>query len=256
MRVVILAGGFGTRLSEETEIKPKPMIEIGGMPLLVHLMKNFAEQGHKEFIICLGYKAEVIKEYFANLSLHLHDIYIDFNSNLVIQTTKGKIDWKIHLVDTGLQTQTGGRLKRIQHLVGEEDFIMTYGDGLSDVSIENLQEFHSNHKRLVTVTAVQPPGRFGALDIDFKGNVSSFIEKPLGDSGWINGGFFILKPGIFEYLIDEMTPWESDPLRNLARDSQVAAYKHFGFWKPCDTLRDKRELEDLWKSGAPWKNWS
>ncbi len=256
MKVVILAGGFGTRLSEETDIKPKPMVEIGGKPILWHIMKIYSTYGFNDFVICLGYKGYVIKEYFANYFLHMSDVTIDLKNNqLEIHNVKAE-PWKVTLVDTGLNTMTGGRIKRVQKYIGNETFMLTYGDGVANINIKELLEFHKNHGKFATVTAVQPSGRFGALDLE-DGKVKAFKEKPKGDGAWINGGFFVLEPQIFEYIDGDETIWERDPLENLARDGQLMAYKHTGFWKPMDTLRDKRELESLWQSGnPPWKVWN
>lgn len=255
MKVVILAGGLGTRLSEETELKPKPMVEIGGKPILWHIMKIYSHYGFNDFIICLGYKGYIIKEYFANYFLHQTDVTIDIKNNKIkVHKTKAE-PWRITLVDTGLNTMTGGRIKRIQdHIKGT--FMLTYGDGVSDINIKELLNYHKKTKKSVTITSVQPSGRFGAIDIDDKGNVKSFLEKPKGDGSWINGGFFVLEPEIFNYIKDDTTIWERDPLEKLTKDNKVAAYKYLGFWKCMDTLRDKIELETLWSSGkAPWKLW-
>lgn len=255
MKVVILAGGFGTRLSEETEIKPKPMVEIGGKPILWHIMKIYSVYGFNDFIICLGYKGYVIKEYFANYFLHMSDITIDLKNNQ-IEVHNVKVEpWKVTLVDTGLNTMTGGRIKRIKDYIGNETFMLTYGDGVGNLNIKELLDFHKKHGKYATLTAVQPSGRFGALDLEDI-QVKAFKEKPRGDGAWINGGFFVLEPQIFEYIEGDETIWEKDPLENLAKDEQLMAYKHTGFWKPMDTLRDKRELEVLWQSGnPPWKVW-
>ena len=234
MKAVILAGGLGTRISEETYTKPKPMIEIGGMPLLWHIMKTYSFYGINDFVICCGYKAEVIKEYFDS-----------FDSDT----------WNVQLVDTGLDTMTGGRLKKIQNYVNDETFCFTYGDGLADISITDLIKFHKNNQAVATVTAVQPPARFGALELN-KNKVVSFREKPPGDVNWINGGFFVLEPSVFDYIDDDSTVWEKEPLENLAKNNQLFAYKHSGFWQPLDTLKEKNKLENLWSSGnPPWKVW-
>ncbi|MCX7738951.1 MAG: glucose-1-phosphate cytidylyltransferase [Hydrogenothermaceae bacterium] len=255
MKVVILAGGFGTRLSEETDIKPKPMVEIGGKPIIWHIMKIYSYYGFNEFLICLGYKGYLIKEYFANYFLHMSDITINLRSNkMEIHDIKSE-PWIVTLVDTGLNTMTGGRIKRVKDYIGNETFMLTYGDGVGDINIVKLLEFHKSHGKYATLTAVQPSGRFGALDLegDF---VKNFQEKPRGDGSWVNGGFFVLEPEIFDYIDGDETIWERDPLEKLAIDGQLVAYKHTGFWKPMDTLRDKRELENLWNSGnAPWKIW-
>ncbi|MBK3333204.1 glucose-1-phosphate cytidylyltransferase [Persephonella atlantica] len=255
MKVVILAGGFGTRLSEETDIKPKPMVEIGGKPILWHIMKIYSTYGFNDFIICLGYKGYVIKEYFANYFLHMSDVTIDLKDNQIeVHNVKAE-PWKVTLVDTGLNTMTGGRIKRVKDYVGNKTFMLTYGDGVGDINIKELLEFHKKHGKYATLTAVQPSGRFGALDLE-SNQVKAFKEKPKGDGAWINGGFFVLEPQIFDYIKSDETIWERDPLENLAKDGQLVAYKHTGFWKPMDTLRDKRELEALWQSGnPPWKVW-
>ncbi|GAA0018148.1 glucose-1-phosphate cytidylyltransferase [Bradyrhizobium diazoefficiens] len=255
MKAVILAGGFGTRITEESHIKPKPMIEIGGKPILWHIMKIFSSHGIDEFIICCGYKSYVIKEYFANYFLHMADVTFDLANNAMEVHNKFAEHWKVTLVDTGLNTMTGGRLKRVRDYVGNETFCMTYGDGLADVDIGALREFHRAHGRHATVTAIQPPARFGALDIG-DDVVRHFEEKPRGDGRWINGGFFVLEPAIFDYLGDDATIWEQEPLKRLSQDGQLAAYRHTGFWEAMDTLRDKLHLEQLWDSGqAPWKHW-
>jgi len=256
MKTVILAGGFGTRLSEETELKPKPMVEIGGMPIILHIMKYYSSFGFNEFIVCLGYKGYLIKEYFSNYFLHLSDITIELSTGKIsIHNCKSE-DIKVTLVDTGINTQTGGRIKRIQKYINNETFMLTYGDGLSNVDLNKLLEFHFKNKKFATVTAVQPPGRFGTLKIIDNSIVKSFNEKPAGDGSWINGGFFVLEPNIFDYIKDDNTYWEKEPMENLARDNQLSAFIHRGFWKPMDTLRDKLELEKIWQSGnAPWKKW-
>ena len=256
MKVVILAGGFGTRLSEETVIRPKPMVEIGGKPILWHIMKIYSHYGFNEFIICLGYKGYMIKEYFANYFLHTSDVTIDLQTNTILAHKSRTEPWKVTLVDTGLNTQTGGRIKRIKEYVGNETFMATYGDGVADVNIRGLLEFHRSHGKLATLTAVQPPGRFGALALEDDGFVSKFTEKPKGDGAWINGGFFVFEPGIFDYIDGDNDQLERDVLAPIAEDGQLMAYKHYGFWQPMDTLREKRKLEELWASGkAPWKIW-
>ena len=256
MKVVILAGGLGTRLSEETELKPKPMVEIGGKPILWHIMKIYSHFGFNDFIICLGYKGYIIKEYFANYFIHRSDLTIELKNNHIEVHNSHCEPWRVTLIDTGLNSQTGGRIKRVQNFIGKETFMMTYGDGVGDVKITELIEFHKKHRKYATVTAVQPSGRFGALNIDHKSFVLNFEEKPKGDRSWINGGFFVLEPEIFNYIKDDYTMWEREPLEKLANDQQLIAYKHYGFWKPMDTLRDKRELEALWDSGSPpWKIW-
>ena len=257
MKVVLLAGGFGTRISEETELRPKPMIEIGGKPILWHIMKLYSAYGFNEFIICLGYKGYVIKEYFVNYFLHQSDLKIDLCKNSIEWLNSNAEPWKITMKDTGLHTMTGGRIRNIRELIGNETFMLTYGDGLSNVDLKALADFHKNHKKLVTVTAVQPSGKFGSLNISVEtGMVKSFMEKPKGDGAWVNGGFFVCEPTIFDYLKDDSTIWEREPLENIAKAGQLVPYKHYGFWKPMDTLRDKIELENLWNSrNADWKIW-
>ncbi|GAV22602.1 glucose-1-phosphate cytidylyltransferase [Carboxydothermus pertinax] len=256
MKVVILAGGFGTRISEESHLKPKPMIEIGGMPILWHIMKIYSYYGFNDFIICLGYKGYYIKEYFAHYYLHGSNVTFDFRySNQMIIHDHKVEPWKVTLVDTGIDTMTGGRIKRIQPYIGNETFMLTYGDGVADVDINKLIQFHRKHKKIATVTAAQPSGRFGALNIE-NDEVISFIEKPQGDGGWVNAGFFVLEPEVFNYIEGDQTIWEKEPLETLAKNGQLMAYKHYGFWQPMDTMRDKNLLEELWKSGkAPWKLW-
>ncbi len=256
MKVVILAGGLGTRLSEETVVRPKPMVEIGGMPILWHIMKIYSAHGYNEFIICLGYKGYIIKEYFANYFLHQSDVTIDLSTNQVqIHDTQAE-PWKITLVDTGKDTMTGGRIKRIQHHVGNEPFLLTYGDGVGDVDITRLVAFHQAHGKRCTVTAVQPSARFGALDVSDTNEVRSFLEKPKGDGAWINGGFFVCQPTVFDYITGDDTVWERYPMETLAAESELMAFQHPGFWKPMDTLRDKLELETAWNAGtADWKIW-
>lgn len=256
MKVVILAGGYGTRISEETDLKPKPMIEIGDKPLLWHIMNIYSKHGFREFIICLGYKANVIKEYFAHYHLYGSDVTFDFGSKTnEISVHNHYLDpWKVTLVDTGQDTMTGGRLKRIQKYVDKEPFMLTYGDGLADLDIGKLVEFHKSHGKWATVTATQPIGRFGALQITSENQVLGFEEKPQGDGGWVNGGFFVLQPEVFEYIEGDTTIWEQEPLESLAKSGQLMAYHHTGFWQPMDTLRDKKYLEELWKTGkASWK---
>jgi glucose-1-phosphate cytidylyltransferase len=257
MKVVILAGGLGTRLSEETDLKPKPMVEIGGKPILWHIMKIYSHYGYNEFIICCGYKGYIIKEYFANYFLHQADVTVDMVNNTVDIHRSNAEPWKITMVDTGLNTLTGGRIKRVQNYIGEETFMLTYGDGVSNVDLKRLLEFHKNCGKLATLTAVQPYGKFGALALENDGSVNSFMEKPKGDGSWINGGFFILEPGIFEYIKEgDNTVWERSPLENLAKNNQLVAYKHKGFWRPMDTIRDKYELENFWNSDhCEWKIW-
>lgn len=257
MKVVILAGGFGTRISEESHFKPKPMIEIGERPILWHIMKTYSHYGFNDFIVCLGYKGYSIKEYFAHYFLHESDVTFDFrDENRQIIHQHSAEPWRVTLVNTGVETMTGGRVKRVQPYVGNEPFMLTYGDGVSNVNIKELVGFHNTHGKLVTVTSTQPGGRFGALDLTESGQVYGFREKPKGDDYWVNAGFFVMQPEIFNYLKDESTVLEREPLENLAKDEQLMAYKHRGFWHPMDTLRDKNHLEDLWKSGgAPWKVW-
>jgi glucose-1-phosphate cytidylyltransferase len=257
MKVVILAGGFGTRISEESHLKPKPMIEIGERPILWHIMKMYSHFGFNDFIICLGYKGYYIKEYFAHYFLHECDVTFDFReANEQIIHTHSAEPWKVTLVNTGIDTMTGGRVKRIRPHVGNETFMMTYGDGVSDVDIATLVAFHRSHGKLATVTSVQPGGRFGALDLSEDSHVRGFQEKPSGDGGWINAGFFVLEPRIFDYIEGDHTVFERAPLERLAKDNQLVAYKHFGFWQPMDSLRDKTQLEQIWKSGnARWKVW-
>lgn len=255
MKLVILAGGLGTRISEETSVKPKPMVEIGERPILWHIMKYYANFGVNEFIICCGYKGYVIKEYFANYFLHMSNVTFDLHNNSMVVHDKQVEPWKVTLVDTGESTQTGGRLKRVKEYLTEDNFCFTYGDGLSNVDISSLIDFHLQHGKLATVTAVQPPGRFGALEIS--GNlVESFVEKPHGDGMYINGGFFVLNKSVISLIESDETIWERGPLEKLSSTKQLMAYKHNGFWQPMDTLRDKQYLETLWESGdAPWRVW-
>ncbi len=255
MKVVILAGGLGTRLSEETDLKPKPMVEIGGRPILWHIMKIYSHYGFNDFIICLGYKGYIIKEYFANYFLHQSDVTIDIRNNKVeVHHCKAE-PWKITLVDTGINTMTGGRIKRIEKYI-KSTFMLTYGDGLSDINLKDLVSFHKKMKKKITVTAVQPSGRFGAMDISNNGIVNSFMEKPKGDGSWINGGFFVVEPEVFEYIDGDSTIWEREPIEKITSEKNVCAYKYEKFWRCMDTLRDKNELESLWDSGkAPWKLW-
>jgi glucose-1-phosphate cytidylyltransferase len=255
MKAVILAGGLGTRLSEETTIKPKPMVEIGGKPILWHIMKIYSAYDINDFIVCLGYKGYLIKEYFANYFLHNADVTFDMANNQMQVHHKGADNWRVTLIDTGDQTMTGGRLKRVQSYLGDDDFCFTYGDGVSDVNLHQLLQFHQQQKTLATVTAVQPPGRFGSLDMQ-DNKITSFKEKPQGDGTWINGGFFILSPKVLEYIDNDETIWERTPLEKLAQEGQLSAFVHRGFWQPMDTLRDKTYLEELWNTGqAPWKVW-
>ncbi len=257
MKVVILAGGFGTRILEESHLKPKPMIEIGGKPILWHIMKIYSAYGINEFIICAGYKAHIIKEYFANYFLYMSDVTFDLKYNQMIIHDSAAEPWKVTIVDTGEYTQTGGRLKRVaKYLEGEELFCFTYGDGLSDVNIADEIAFHRKHGKLATILAVQPPGRFGALVLGDDNRVINFQEKPKGNGGWINGGFFVLSPKVLDLIEGDHTVWEVEPLQTLAKMGELVAYRHHGFWHPMDTLRDKNYLEELWRSGrAPWKVW-
>ncbi len=257
MKAVILAGGLGTRLSEETAIRPKPMVEIGGKPILWHIMKTYAAHGITDFIICLGYKGYVIKEYFANYFLHSSDVTFHVKQNKMEIHQNEAEDWRITLIDTGDSTMTGGRIKRVSNYIGSETFCLTYGDGVSDVDITQTIEFHKNQNVMATLVAVQPPGRFGAFSLAKDQNkIDHFREKPRGDNAWINGGYFILEPQIMDYIKDDSTVWENEPLEQIAERKQLAAYQHHGFWHPMDTLRDKNTLEDLWLKGkAPWKLW-
>jgi len=258
MKVVILAGGLGTRLMEETESRPKPMVEIGGKPILWHIMKIYESYGFNDFIICLGYKSHLIKEYFLNYYLYNSDVTIELEKNKVDVHFSNSESFKITLADTGLTTNTAGRIKRIQKYVGDETFMLTYGDGVADINITELIAFHKSHGKLATLTSIQTPGRFGSIEMDEMGNVDHFVEKPQGDGMWINGGFFVLESGIFNYLQGDMDEiqWEKKPLTEIANQRQLAAYRHHGFWKPMDALRDRIELEQLWNTGnAPWKVW-
>jgi glucose-1-phosphate cytidylyltransferase len=256
MKVVILAGGLGTRLSEETSLKPKPMVEIGGMPILWHIMKIYSSYGYNDFIICLGYKGYLIKEYFANYFLHKSDVTINMNDNSIKVHDSKAEPWKITLVDTGINSMTGGRIKRIEKHINNEPFMLTYGDGVGNVEIDNLVKHHKLSGKLCTVTAVQPSGRFGALNLNNNCDVLSFSEKPKGDGSWINGGFFVCEPGVIKYISEDSTIWEKEPMEQIAKESQMTAFKHEGFWKPMDTLRDKQELENDWSNNhAQWKIW-
>ncbi len=258
MKVVLFAGGLGTRLMEETDARPKPMVEVGGKPIIWHIMKIYAAQGFNEFIICLGYKGYMIKEYFMHYFMHNSDVTIDLKNNQTeIHQSRGE-DFKVTLIDTGLNTKTAGRLQRVKHHIGNEPFMLTYGDGVANVDFQKLIYFHQQSGKLATLTSIQPAGRFGALDIAESGAVNSFIEKPKGDGYWINGGFFVLEPGVFDYLPEnsEEVMWEDAPLTNLAKDGQLSAFKHHGFWKCMDHMRDKMELEALWKQPSPpWRVW-
>jgi glucose-1-phosphate cytidylyltransferase len=256
MKAVILAGGLGTRISEETHLRPKPMIEIGGHPILWHIMKTYASHGVTDFIICCGYKGYIIKEYFANYFLHMSDVTFDLENNRMEVHEHHAEPWKVTLVDTGADTQTGGRLKRVARYLQEDDaFCFTYGDGVSDVDIGAQIAFHKQHRKLATITAVLPPGRYGALQREGQ-QVNGFIEKPRGDGGWINGGFFVLSPKVIDYIEGDSTPWEAEPLSKLALEGELVAFEHSGFWQAMDTLREKNLLEELWQSGrAPWRRW-
>jgi glucose-1-phosphate cytidylyltransferase len=255
MKVIILAGGHGTRLAEETVILPKPMVEIGSKPILWHIMKIYAAHGFKEFLVACGYKGEIIKEYFNSYFVRNSDYFVDLSSGKLDVVNSSGIDWHIGLVDTGTETQTGGRILRLRKWIANDTFFVTYGDGLSDVNIRSLLEFHRAHGLLATITAVRPPARFGGLVLD-EGRVVEFSEKPQTGEGWINGGFFVFEPGVFDYLVDDTSILERDPLEKLAADGQLMAFRHTGFWQPMDTLREKQILESLWESGkAPWKIW-
>jgi glucose-1-phosphate cytidylyltransferase len=257
MKAVILAGGLGTRLSEETSIKPKPMVEVGGQPILWHILKTYSSHGVNDFIICCGYKGYMIKEYFANYFLRMSDVTFDMRFNQM-NIHAGKAEpWRVTLVDTGESTLTGGRLKRVREHIGNETFCFTYGDGVSDVNITKLIEFHQQQKTLATLTAVQPPGRFGAIALSHEQTkINTFQEKPDGDGAYINGGYFVLEPAVIDYIADDSTTWEQEPLQKLAHLGQVSAFRHHGFWQPMDTLKDKNDLERYWQNGtAPWKVW-
>lgn len=255
MKAVILAGGMGTRIAEETAVRPKPMIEIGGKPILWHIMKIYSAHGINDFIVCLGYKGYIIKEYFANYFLHMSDVTFDMAQNKMQVHQNSAEPWRVTLIDTGEQTMTGGRLKRVRGYLDNADFCFTYGDGVGDVDITRLIEFHKERGTLATLTATQPPGRFGALNLDGT-QITSFQEKPQGDRGWVNGGFFVLSPNVINYIAGDDTVWEQDPMERLAAEGQMSAYLHRGFWQPMDTLRDKIQLEESWLSGrAPWKVW-
>jgi glucose-1-phosphate cytidylyltransferase len=257
MKAVILAGGFGTRLSEETGIRPKPMVEIGDKPIIWHIMKIYSAQGINDFIICLGYKGYVIKEFFFTYALQTSDVTFDFRKNRTEFHQEGTEPWRVTLVETGLDTMTGGRLKRVQPFIGSETFCLTYGDGLCDVNLNDLIAYHKSQNTLATLTAVQPPGRFGAFTLEKdEGKIGSFKEKPKGDGAWINGGYFVLEPGIIDFIEDDATVWEQKPMEKLAEARQLSAFRHTGFWHAMDTLRDKMVLEKIWMSGkAPWKIW-
>lgn len=255
MKVVILAGGLGTRLSEETSLRPKPMVEIGGKPILWHIMKIYSHFGFNDFVVCLGFKGYMIKEYFSNYFLHMSDVTFDMTTNSMEVHQKNVEPWRVTLVDTGAESMTGGRVKRIAPYI-DDTFMLTYGDGVANVNIGELVAFHRQHGKTATVTSTQPSGRFGALNMNDDGQVLAFQEKPAGDGSWINGGFFVLEPSVLERIAGDSTIFEKEPLEGLARDGELVAYKHGGFWLPMDTLRDKQQLEELWTSGkAPWKLW-
>lgn len=256
MKVLILAGGLGSRLSEETVLKPKPMVEIGGKPILWHIMKIYSFFGFNEFVILLGYKGYMIKEYFANYFLHQSDITINMSNNSMEVHNNYSEPWKVTLIDTGINSMTGGRIRRAKDFINNETFMLTYGDGVADIDIQSLAKFHNSHDGLITMTSVQPEGRFGALTIESNNRVKSFVEKPKGDGAWINGGFFVCKPEVINYIDNDLSIFEKGPLENLAKDGQLYTYKHHGFWKPMDTIRDKTQLEDLIsKDKAPWMKW-
>lgn len=257
MKVVILAGGLGTRISEESHLKPKPMIEIGGKPILWHIMKTYSNYGYNDFIICLGYKGYYVKEYFAHYFLHESDVTYDFTKNNQQIIHNHNVEpWKVTLVNTGLETMTGGRVKRIKDYIQDEPFMLTYGDGVSDIDINKLVDFHLSHGKLATVTTIQPKGRFGSVNLTKHDEVIGFQEKPKGDGGWINAGFFVMQPEVLDYIEGDSTILESTPLESMAKDGQLFAFKHDGFWQPMDTLRDKNQLEELWQNNkAPWKIW-
>ena len=257
MKTVILAGGFGTRISEESAIRPKPMVEIGGRPILWHIMKIYSAHGLNDFIICCGYKGHMIKEYFANYFLQMSDVHFNMKDNKMTILQNNVEPWKVTLLDTGEKTMTGGRIKRVKNYIGNETFCLTYGDGVSDINIKKLIEFHKSQKALATLTAVQPPGRFGVFDLHGEETrIMAFSEKMVKDGAWVNGGFFVLEPEVINYISDDMTVWEQEPLQKIAKDGKLCAYKYIGFWQPMDTLRDKMYLESLWESGSPpWKVW-
>lgn len=256
MKVLILAGGYGSRISEESDIKPKPMIEIGGKPIIWHIMKHYSSYGFNEFVILLGYKSYVIKEYFANYFLHNSDVTIDTANQKIEIHNNYSENWKITLIDTGLETMTGGRVKRAKDYIGDETFLLTYGDGVCDVNLQDLMSFHKGHGKKITMTAIQPEGRFGSLKIENDSRVSSFLEKPKGDGAWINGGFFICEPSVLNYIQNDETIFEKEPLENLVKEGELYSFKHEGFWKCMDTLRDKTQLNEMWATGnAKWKAW-
>lgn len=254
MKTVILAGGLGTRISEESHLKPKPMIEIGGKPILWHILKIYAHHGINDFVICLGYKGYIVKEYFANYFLHMSNVTFDMASNRMEVHDHYAEPWRVTLIDTGAETLTGGRLKRVSKYIGDETFCLTYGDGVADIDIGRLVDFHRAHAKKATLTAIQPPGRYGALDLEGL-SVLNFLEKPAGDGAWINGGFFVLEPSVLDYIEGDGMSWESIPLQRLAQEGQLMAYQHNGFWQAMDTMRDKNQLEELWRVSPPWKVW-
>jgi glucose-1-phosphate cytidylyltransferase len=257
LKVLLLAGGFGTRLSEETDIRPKPMVEIGGKPILWHIMKIYSHYGFNEFVVLLGYKGYYIKEYFANYFLHQSDVTFNLKDNTTEIHNNSSEPWKVTLIDTGRDSMTGGRVKRAKDFIGNETFMLTYGDGVSDVNISELLKFHREHGKHLTMTSVQPDGRFGAVKMDENGQVEKFLEKPKGDGGWINGGFFVCEPEVMNYIEGDLTIFEQEPLQNLAKDGEIFTFQHRGFWKPMDTLRDKNELNRLWEQNlAKWKVWN
>jgi glucose-1-phosphate cytidylyltransferase len=257
MKAVILAGGLGTRLSEETAVRPKPMVEVGGFPVLWHILKIYSHHGISDFVICAGYRGEFISQWFANFRHHACDVTFDLGKDRVEYHNEPQEDWRVTVVDTGAESMTGGRLRRVRHHLGDEPFCFTYGDGVADIDIGELVEFHHREGRPATMTVVQPPGRFGAVTLpEGRTEVEGFKEKPSGDGTWINGGFFVLDPAVIDRIADDLTVWEQEPLQGLAREGQLSAFRHSGFWQPMDTLRDKAMLEDLWRSGsAPWKVW-
>lgn len=257
MKVVLLAGGLGTRLSEETSLRPKPMVEIGGMPILWHIMKIYSAYGYNDFIVCLGYKGYIIKEYFANYFLHKSNVTIDLSNNSVSVHDSQAEPWKITLIDTGNDSMTGGRIKRIEPYINGEPFMLTYGDGVGDIDVKALHDFHKAHGKLCTVTSAQPSGRFGALDIASNNTVNSFLEKPKGDGAWINAGYMVCEPGVFDYIKDgDESIWEKQPMESIAKAGEMHAYKHYNFWRPMDTLKDKHDLSEMWDTNkAPWKIW-
>jgi len=258
MKVLLLAGGFGTRLSEETVIRPKPMVEIGAKPILWHIMKIYSTYGFNEFVVLLGYKGYYIKEYFANYFLHQSDVTIDMSNGKMKILNNSSEPWKVTLLDTGLHTMTGGRIKQAKNIIGDDSFMLTYGDGISDINIDKLVEFHKSHGKSMTMTSYQPDGRFGALNIEENNQVTHFLEKPKGDGGWINAGFFVCEPKVLDYIAnDSSVVFEQEPLQNLAKDGEIFTYKHSGFWKPMDSLKDKNDLNKLWDNNkAPWKVWN